>query len=160
MRNLSFILSTLLFLFSAAASHAQESINAGSGDITDPEINLSYSIGQVLMEPVIYSEGSVTPGIQQPYEISLLSGVPEVIAGLKIQAYPNPATDYLELSFPDYDKEKHTLRLIDQTGKVIFLTEIIEAISRMNVHALAPGVYFLQIAEKEQMLKTFKIIKN
>jgi hypothetical protein len=155
-----FILSSILLFFSVAASHAQESINAGNGNVTTANLSLSYSIGQVFMTPVAYAAGSVTPGIQQPYNIDIVSGQPSVAAELKIQAYPNPATNYLKLSFPGYNSKTHTLRLTDQTGRLILLDKIKAEITRMDVHALAPGVYFLQIAEKGQTVKTFKIIKN
>ncbi|GHV31059.1 hypothetical protein FACS1894177_04790 [Bacteroidia bacterium] len=88
----------LLFTFFSLELKAQESVNAGGGDIKSSDIVISYSVGQVFVEPVAYPEGSLTPGIQQ--------------------VYPNPATDYL-----------------------------------------ASGVYFLQIADKEQIVKVFKIIK-
>jgi hypothetical protein len=155
-----FILSGILLFFSVAALHAQESINAGSGDVAAANLSMSYSIGQAFMEPVAYAEGSVTPGIQQPYKIDVASGVPNVVAELKIQAYPNPATNYLKLSFPGYNNQTHTLRLIDQTGRLIILEKIKAEITRIDVHALASGIYFLQIAEKGQTVKTFKIIKN
>jgi hypothetical protein len=156
-----FTLSGILLFFSVAASHAQESINAGSGDIATANLSMSYSIGQVFTVPVAYAAGSVTPGIQQPYNITdLVSGLPNVVAELKILAYPNPAIDYLELSFPGYNKETYTLRLIDQIGRLISLEKIKAETTRMDVHALVPGIYFLQVTEKEKTVKTFKIVKN
>jgi hypothetical protein len=89
-----FILSSILLFFSVAASHAQESTNAGSGDVAAANLSMSYSIGQAFTEPVAYTAGSVTPGIQQPYKIDVASGLPNVAAELKMQAYPNPATSY------------------------------------------------------------------
>jgi hypothetical protein len=157
MKNLAILSSAFLACISL---QAQESINAGGGDTTDPEITIAYSIGQVFSEPVIYTEGSLTPGIQQPYEISLVSALPEMNADLQIRAYPNPATDYLLLSFPGYRKAAHTMRLIDSSGKNIYMDEVKEELSRLEMQSLSPGTYFLQIASKEQIIQLFKIIKN
>ncbi|GHT64633.1 hypothetical protein AGMMS50239_22680 [Bacteroidia bacterium] len=150
----------LLFTFFSLELKAQESVNAGGGDIKSSDIVISYSVGQVFVEPVAYPEGSLTPGIQQVYKISLITGLPDVITKLKMQAYPNPATDYLELSFPEFNKAKHTLSLIDQTGRTVINDEVKSEISRLEVQGLASGVYFLQIADKEQIVKVFKIIKK
>jgi hypothetical protein len=152
-------LSVAAFFLCNLPLHAQESINAGGGDIIDPAIGVSYSLGQPFFEPVTNAESSVTPGIQQAYEISIISGLPE-ITGLQLQAYPNPATDYLNLSFPGFNEKKYTMTLIDQSGRIIYIDEIKNELSQIEVQALASGVYFLQIAEKEQQIKVFKIIKK
>ncbi|MDR0680698.1 MAG: T9SS type A sorting domain-containing protein [Dysgonamonadaceae bacterium] len=153
---------TILFpvFFSCLSLQAQESVNAGGGDIAESGITIAYSIGQVFSEPVIYTEGSLTPGIQQAYEITLVSTLPEMNLDLQIRAYPNPADDYLLLSFPEYRKAVHTLRLIDSSGKNIYMDEVKEELSRLEVQGLTQGVYFLQIANKEQIIQLFKIIKK
>jgi hypothetical protein len=138
---------------------AQESVNSGGGDVVDSKIVISYSLGQVFFEPASSSENAVTPGIQQAYEISLTTGLPDV-ANLTIQVYPNPATEYLNLSFPGFNEKKYTLTLTDPTGRNIYIDEIKNKISKIEVQALAAGVYFLQIADKKQLIKVFKIIKK
>jgi hypothetical protein len=158
MRN-SFIVFCIFFCFSVAQLQAQESVNSGGGEVVNSEIEISYSLGQVFFEPVSSSENSVTPGIQQAYEISLISGLSDVV-NLSIQAYPNPAVDYLNLSFPGFKEKKYTMTLIDQSGRIIYVDEIKNDLSQIEVQSLASGVYFLQIAEKEQQIKVFKIIKK
>jgi hypothetical protein len=139
---------------------AQESINAGGGDIVEANLAIAYSLGQVFFEPVVYTNVSVTPGIQQSYEIASAVGLPPVAAELKLQVYPNPAKDYLELSFPAYNTAKYTMTLIDQSGKNLYIEEIKKEISRMEVSALASGVYFLQIKDNERIIKVFKTVKK
>jgi hypothetical protein len=157
---LTLLLATTFTCLSSMELKAQESVNAGGGNVVNSDVNISYSIGQVFVAPVTYSQGSVTPGIQQPYEISLVSGLPKVAAELKIQAYPNPAIDYLLLSFPEYRKTNYSLRLIDMAGKTLYLNEIKEEISRIEVQSLTSGLYFLQVLCREEMLKVFKVIKK
>jgi hypothetical protein len=40
------------------------------------------------------------------------------------------------------------------------MDEVKEELSRLEVQSLSPGTYFLQIANKEQIIQLFKIIKN
>jgi hypothetical protein len=159
MRKSTVLFSVFLCCFYISL-HAQESVNAGGGDVVEPEIIIAYSIGEVFYDPIAYAGGSLTPGIQQAYEIAFVSALPEVKAGLQIRAYPNPATDYLLLSFPGYKSEKHTMTLFDPSGRNIYLDEIKNELSRLEVQNLAPGTYFLQIANKEQIIQLFKIIKK
>jgi hypothetical protein len=156
-------LAVLFIIFSCGlclSLQAQESINAGGGDIAEPDINVAYSMGQVFYEPVIYDGGSLTPGIQQTYEISLVTALPETSPGLQIRAYPNPADDYLLLSFPGYKNAVYSLRLSDSSGKILTIDEVKEELTRIVVHPLTPGTYFLQITDKEQVIQLFKIIKK
>jgi hypothetical protein len=149
-----------LFLFFAFSLSAQDSFNAAGGEATGPEITLTYSVGQVFVEPVAYTEGSLTPGVQQAWITGLGTGRTEVAADLHISVFPNPATDYFFLSFPGYRKEAHTLRLFDAAGKSLYFDEIKEETSQIDVQSLATGTYFLQIANSEQIIELFKIIKK
>jgi hypothetical protein len=160
MNNTSILFSLFFSCVFCLSLHAQKSVNAGGGNIVEPEISIAYSIGQVFYEPIIYAGESLTPGVQQACEIAVITLLPKTSDGLQIQAYPNPADDYLLLSFPEYRAATHSLLLSDLTGKILAINEIKEELTRLEVHHLMPGIYFLVITDNEQVIQLFKIIKK
>jgi hypothetical protein len=95
----SLLVATLLtFAFSLSTVSAQTSVNATGGDASGSGGSASYSVGQVAYQTHTGTSGSVAEGVQQPYEISVVTSIEEANdIKLSITAYPNPTTDYLEL---------------------------------------------------------------
>ena len=152
---------TLLFcLFQA---QAQNSFNPGGGDAAAPQANVSYSIGQPFYEPFSSYGGTLkaTPGVQQVYSISAVS-INEIkanIAGIKL--YPNPATDYLELSFNSEDTfDNLQAALYDLSGSLTGLYPINIPLTRIQTGTLEPGVYLLKVTSGNAEIKVFKVIKK
>jgi hypothetical protein len=71
------ILILLTFTFSLSTVSAQESINATDGDVSGSGGSVSYSVGQVVYTTHTGTSGSVAEGVQQPYEISVVTGLEE-----------------------------------------------------------------------------------
>ena len=156
-------LTALLVLFGLFCTSihlsAQDSINAGSGDVTDVDISICYSIGQTFFDHLSYTEGTTTMGIQQAYDVSLLTSLSE-IENDALQLYPNPAVNFVELSFPEYNKFDHQMILFDSSGRAVYRNEIKEPVTEIDVQSLEAGIYFLQVINKEESVKVFKLIKK
>ena len=55
-------------------------------------------VSQGVYSTNIGANGTVAQGLQQPFEISVVSGIEEAKGiQLTVSAYPNPTTDYLQL---------------------------------------------------------------
>ena len=51
------------------------------------------------------TSGSVAQGVQQPFEISVVSGIEEAkVSKLSVSAYLNPTIDYFTLRIVEFDK--------------------------------------------------------
>ncbi len=88
----------LMFGFGLTVLHTQESIPASGGDVSGSGGSASYSIGQVFYSTHTGADGSVSEGVQQPYEISVVTSVVEAEGiDLVVSAFPNPVTDHLIL---------------------------------------------------------------
>jgi opacity protein-like surface antigen len=84
--------------FSLSTVSAQTRVNATGGNASGSGGSASYSVGQVAYQTKTGSSGSVAEGVQQPYEISVVSGIEKAIGiSLSVSAYPNPTTDFLQL---------------------------------------------------------------
>ena len=73
---------------------AQEGILPAGGNASGNIGSASYSIGQVFYITSSGTNGSVAQGVQQPYEISVITGMDE-FKDMKLECYafPNPATN-------------------------------------------------------------------
>ena len=160
MKHLDKLLIAFCLLGYASMIQAQETIPATGGNATGTGGTASYTIGQVVYTTEIGTSGSVAQGVQLPFEISVVSGIETKGIDLKINAYPNPATDILTLKVEDYNKEKLEYRLIDMSGKVLEIKIIVDNNTQISVGNLLPATYFLNVSDNGKEVKTFKIIKN
>lgn len=140
---------------------AQQSLNTGGGDLSGTNGSVNYSVGQVFYTTSVSANGSVAQGVQQPYEISVVTGL-EKASGilLSCSVYPNPTTDFLNLSISNYNIKNLYYQLYDGNSKLIEDKKITTENERISMVELATGIYFVKVREDNQELKTFKIIKH
>ena len=140
---------------------AQETITATGGNATGIGGTVSYTVGQLVYTTNIGTTGSIAQGVQQPYEISVVSGVIETTdINLICSAYPNPTTDFLMLKVENYEKEKLTYQLYDISGKLLESKNITNNETTISMRSFVPAPYFLKVSDGKRNVKTFKIIKN
>ncbi len=143
---------------------AQQTLPAAGGEATGSGGSASYSIGQVFYQSFDDDGGTVSEGVQQPFEIAVINSLenyPDI--SLIITAYPNPVTDNLMLVLKDQDDFSTTglsYQLVDMSGRVIQNDRVVTRHTRLDMANLPPAVYFLKVTDNFQELKTFKIIKN
>jgi hypothetical protein len=141
--------------------YAQEAIPASGGDATGSGGSLSYSYGQVVYFTNTGTNGSVIEGVQQPYEISIVTGIQQA-SDIKLfcTVYPNPATDLLTLEVEIADNENLFYQLYEINGKLLVRKKLIDTKTIISMANLAPATYFLKITDNQKVIKTFKIIKT
>jgi hypothetical protein len=155
------ILILLTFTFSLSTVSAQESINATGGNASGSGGSASYSVGQVVYATNTGANGSVAQGVQQPYEISVVTGLEEAKGiNLSVSAYPNPTTDYLTLEVKDVELLNLHFQLYDMNGKLLQNEKITGNQTSIVMSNLLPATYFVKVIQGNKEVKTFKIIKN
>lgn len=158
------LIAVLLFFSPTAGLHAQQAIPASGGDATGSGGSVSYSVGQLFYNMHPGTNGSVAEGVQQPYEISVVTGITEAEGiTLAISVFPNPATDFLILRVDNYDFENLDFLLFDANGRLLREGTVTGSETTIPVANLAPAVYFLKVLQtwpSYREIKTFKIIKN
>ncbi|MBP7102278.1 MAG: hypothetical protein KBA86_03430 [Bacteroidales bacterium] len=105
------LIAVLLLGLGLTGLQAQENINATGGNASGSGGTVSYSVGQVMYNTHIGTNGSVAEGVQQPYEISVVIGIEEAKdINLLLSAFPNPTDDILHWRYnPSY--RRNILRL-------------------------------------------------
>ncbi|VXB35399.1 conserved exported hypothetical protein [Flavobacterium sp. 9AF] len=151
---------TLFLLLYLSLSYSQESIVFSGGNAVGSNGSVSYSYGQVFYETVSGANGELTQGVQQPIEIYTLS-IPNPTTGINLALYPNPAITQvtLELTISQFPNEMK-YELFDVNGKLIKSEKILSNQTAIDIESLPIATYFLNVFSSNQILKTFKLIKN
>ena len=159
-------MATLIsFTFSLSITMAQESINATGNNATGSGGSVSYSVGQVTYQTHTGTDGSVAQGVQQPYEISLATGIGESIpVSFNAKVYPNPATDYLMLKVDQVTHlQSFNYHLYDVNGKLLENKHLENSETSISIDHLPSGTYFLHLKKQNDQgsyeLINFKIVK-
>lgn len=158
------ILMTLILYGAGLASiYAQQVIPSGGGNASGSGGTVSYSIGQLVYTTNTGANGSVAQGVQQPFEISMVTGIREA-KGITLQCvvYPNPTSDYILLKIEDYSIDNLYYRLYDINGRLVESNVVTGAETRIIMNHLASALYYLSImsGDNNEEIKTFKIVKN
>jgi len=151
----------LLFGYGLSGLQAQTSINTSGGNISGSGGSASYSVGQAVYTSITGASGSALQGVQQPYEIYVVTGVDDAQAiALEVAAYPNPTASDLIISIKGLEDPNFSYLLYDMQGKLIKNAKIKDNQTNIGMKNLVPGTYFLKVIQSNKEIKTFKIIKN
>ena len=153
-------LTVLAFTFSVLSSSAQQVVSSAGGEATGSGGTVSYSVGQIFYSTHTGTVGSVAEGVQQPYEISVVTSIIEAEGiDLVISAFPNPVTDHLILRVDKYDPQNLSFQLFDISGKMVQIGKVVEYETIIDMRGHTRAVYILKILDKESEIKTFRIVK-
>ena len=153
--------AVLLLGLGLTGLQAQESVNATGGDALGSGGSASYSVGQVVYTTNTGTNGSVAQGVQQAFEISVVTGIEEAKGiNLSVSAYPNPTTDYLTLEVKDVELLNLHFQMYDMNGKLLQNEKITGNQTSIVMSNLVPATYFVKVIQGNKEVKTFKIIKN
>jgi hypothetical protein len=152
-------LITFSSILSGIVSYGQTSVVASGGEVKNTSGSISYSIGQVAYQSVSNTSGSVSQGVQHAFEISTLS-LEENKFNFKLNAFPNPTTENLNLRVGNYKQEKLAYKLIDLEGKVISEAPMLSEETTIDMKQLPVATYFVEVHNEGKKVQTFKIIKN
>jgi hypothetical protein len=160
-RNKHYFLLFFITIFSSVSSYSQEGITVSGGHATGAGGSSSYSVGQITYMSQTGSDGNVTLGVQQPYEIVTLGKDEFAAINLVMAVYPNPTIDRLNLVIGDNKWNDLSLQLFDMNGKIVSKnTKITTSETLVSMQELQSGIYFLTITNGNKTMKTFKIIKK
>ena len=153
--------AVLLLGLGLTGLQAQESVNATGGDASGSGGTVSYSVGQVVYTNNTGTNGSVAQGVQQAFEISVVTGLEEAKGiNFLVMAYPNPTTDYLTLRIDEFEISNLSYQLYDINGKLLQNEKITSDQTSIVMSNLLPATYFVKVIQGNKEVKTFKIIKN
>ena len=138
---------------------AQSTILASANKAIGTTGLATYSIGQLGYIITSSESGSISNGIQQPFEITNLLNVNQNTIDTKITMYPNPSIDYVTLKINGAIIHLKYY-LYDSAGRLLTKKVITKNKTIINIKNLVTNSYLLKITKGNQILKTVKIIKK
>jgi hypothetical protein len=157
MKHKKTITSVAFLLLGLEGLYAQQTVTTTGGEATGTGGTASYTVGQVVYTTATGTNGSVAQGVQQSYEITVL-GINDPIFSAALSVYPNPTSDLLTLKVEK--TEGLTIQLYDLQGKVITSKTVNSTSTNISLEAQPNAIYFLKVTKNNQVVKTFKVIKN
>jgi hypothetical protein len=139
----------------------QSTIPTSGGNATGSGGSVSYTVGQILYNTNSGTTGTVSQGVQQPYEISVVTTIrntEEII--LECLVFPNPTRGEIKLVVKTKEFENLRFQLYDLNGIRIQDKEIEGEETEILIDRLLPSTYILKVLSGNKEIKTFKIIKN
>ena len=143
---------------------AQSAIVPVGGDAQGNGGSVSYTVGQVAVQTVANSNGSVSvaEGVQQPYEIMTVGvdDYPQIV--LDAVVYPNPTDNVAQLRLNGFEIPADGLRanLYDGNGKRLQTLPVTGDLTPFQIGQYATGTYYLEVRDGKRILKTFKVVRS
>lgn len=137
---------------------AQSNIVATGGEATGSGGSVSFSVGQIAVQSNGDGTTTISEGVQQPYEISVVGVDDYPTITLNATVYPNPTLGNLQLTMNNLQL-KGEVRVYDANGKYLFMKKIENETTFFDLSDYAPGIYYLNVYSDKQMLKSFKVVK-
>lgn len=138
---------------------AQTNVTSG-GEATGSDGKVSYSIGQTDFNFHSGPDGSVSEGVQQPFEIFIITGIDNKEINITSSVYPNPTADLITISIENDVKDKITYEIADVSGKILSRKFLKENQTTVSLAEYPGSIYYVKIYNDKTELKAFKIIKN
>jgi hypothetical protein len=140
---------------------AQNTIPATGGNATGNGGSVSYTVGQIAYSTFIGANGTAAQGVQQPYEISVVTAIENISAiSLECTVYPNPTRGLIKLIVESLDHENMKFRLYDINGVLLQDKKVESRETEISMENLSSSIYFLKVINNNKEMKVFKIVKN
>jgi len=154
MKQLSFAFLLLLF---GSSIQAQQVIATTGNFHSNGSGSIAFTMGECVTETFTSSGTMLTQGFQQSgLTVTAIPGNPEF--SLNVTAYPNPTTDFLNISIDKVDLSGIRYTLYSLDGKILESKEVKSNLTVIPFSALPPACYFIRITVNSKEAKTYKII--
>ena len=147
---------TLIVIFFPLITFGQEVISSQGNSYTNSNVNIDFTIGEVIINTETDGTHYMTQGFHQTnwFFSELENHTPSYEAII----FPNPTEESLNIKTSTY--ENVVYMLYDAQGNLVMQNELFEEQTSLKVSHLAPGKYSLVLNNKTEKLKTFKLIKH
>ena len=150
----------ILFMGMVFNAGAQTAFVSAGSHMSNENGSVSASIGQIFYTQAGDTE-YVIEGVQQPYEISLITGIKDPsFSDWAPDVFPNPVQDLLSLELNCDDWSEVSAQLINTNGQVLLDLHVGDMLTGINMSVYEPGLYYLSLQKSNGEKRMFKIIKN
>ncbi len=151
----------MLLAFTAFSQTAikKESIDSGGATASSGDIEIIYTIGEVVVQESTEGDIHISEGFISP-DILATIGVQDYTSLVGVNVFPNPTTDYITISFSE--EANYNISVFDYLGKQIeeFNTNQTSEQS-LDMQSYSSGVYLVIVKNTaKQQYITYKVMKD
>lgn len=151
-------LFAFVVLLASGHAHSQQAVVPVGGEAAGSGGTVSYTVGQVAFNTLGSTTGTLTQGVQQPYEVLAMEVV--VDAGQPMAtAFPNPVSGMVHIRLND-PVDIGSYALFDALGEVVREDRLESRESPIAMDGLANATYTLLLYAGSKPIGTFRIIKH
>jgi hypothetical protein len=157
----SLIFLSICFSFAPKAS-AQQTLLSSGGNGSGSGGSFAYSVGQAMYTAQTNSSISLSTGVQQGYELILITGLEEEDRSvLAATVFPNPTFNYLTVEIKNYTPTTaFEISLFDVKGKQVHWQKVIDIETQIQMEHLSSALYILKLIQGNKLVKVVKVIKK
>ncbi len=152
-----FFVTGALLLFTYAVI-AQNVVVPAGGDAANDDVSISYTVGQVVYSTTVNDHHYIIEGVQQPFEIDVVTSSGADYEEVVCNIYPNPTNAHLTLEVSTLTNCSYVL--VNGKGQRLLQGSIKEHPVSLNLKLYPQGTYFVNVLSENQSVKTFQIIKK
>ena len=157
MRNLLALLFITTSIVGVAQTIEREVVSANGNFYSNGVGQLSTTLGEPIISTVSSGTNELTQGFQQTR--ITITGIEDFQSDFEMSIYPNPVSEFITIKTKEL-KEGVTYAIYTIEGKLVLEDNIKEIQTKLQLSALVKGSYYLNITQENQLLKTYKIIKQ
>ena len=158
MKVLKYTFILLCYLF-FKNSFAQSVVSSTGDELINSEYQLSFTMGETAIKTLEKEDKILTQGFHQT-RLTITSIEYFSDKDLKINLFPNPATDYLNLFIDTKNIDNSFYIIYNLNGEKLKHNKILNFETQISFEEYAPSVYFVKIFINNNYTNAYKIIKH
>lgn len=164
MKNIIVIIVAVLLRMNAQSQNISRSVVAAGGNkVTSGTLILSSTIGEVSITKLSGGTLQVTQGFHQGHLTVARIEDESTPATMeyKINVFPNPVIDYVNIEISGTETYNHTLTIVDIAGKVVSTQTLTQNVTQFDFTQLPSGQYIVIVNSEDGLSnENFKVIKK
>ncbi len=154
------IVGLFLTVLTFSQTASPELVSSSGNSFNNTTYQLDWSIGECITASHDAGNYEITQGFHQDRYV-IITAIENLHNNeINISVFPNPTTDLISLKVQCSKRESIKYTLTDISGKVLQTEKVKSDIEQLNFSTYTNGVYFLSVRQENQLVKSFKIIKN
>ncbi|MEN8858234.1 MAG: T9SS type A sorting domain-containing protein [Flavobacteriaceae bacterium] len=158
MKNILYLFLILASFEISAQSISKQVLAPLGGSLSNSNIKLSYTAGEIVVGGMTSEDGSfqLGNGYYPSLNLNVLS-INTPTTNLLVKVYPNPIKELIFISHPSSNYFK--VFISDLTGKVLLQKEVVKG-EPINIENYSKGIYLVKVTTEDKQTNTYKIIKQ
>ncbi len=154
------IIQTIIFSIPAVSMFGQNGTVVCGNVSTDGVSEITFSVGQIDFESISDQDFTISQGLQQPFEISDIVSINEVILDIELAIFPNPTYNVINIINLSNTERFLLVEMFDLAGSKIISERWSERSITLQIDSYPAGMYVLKISDENQISKSYKISKK